>query len=347
MESTISLIDRLENKHCLDKDEYKALILSNDAGVNEYLRQRADAVRRRLYGDKVFIRGLIETGNICRNDCYYCGIRASNGKCERFRLTRGDILPCCEAGYALGFRTFVMQSGEGSLTVDEICDTVRSIKEAYPDCAVTLSLGEYDARDYERMYSAGADRYLLRHETADKEHYKKLHPPAMSFEGRMECLRKLKTIGFHVGCGFMVGSPYQSVDSLTLDLKFIESFSPDMCGIGPFIPHKDTPFAHFPAGSVELTCKLLSIIRLIKPNILLPATTALGSLSPDGREQGLRSGANVVMPNLSPAATRKKYSLYNGKLSDGAEAAEGLENLKKRIAAAGYRIVTDRGDPAK
>lgn len=238
----------------------------------------------------------------------------------------------------------MLQGGEGALSIERILGLVRAIKSEFPDCAVTLSLGEYEKEDYRRMYAAGADRYLLRHETADEEHYKLLHPAEMSFSRRMQCLRDLKSIGFQTGCGFMVGSPYQKARHIAEDLKFIEEFRPDMCGIGPFIPQKDTPFKDMPAGRVDLTVYLLSLIRLIQPNILLPATTALGSIQEGGREKGIMAGANVVMPNLSPLDVRGKYAIYDNKLAEGAESAQSLETLKERIKAIGYRVVCARGD---
>ena len=324
------------------------LISQRDEESAELLRQKADAVRREHYGNDIYIRGLVEISNICKNNCLYCGIRAANKNCERYRLTEEEILVCCKEGYELGFRTFVLQGGEDAHFTDELlCNLISKIKAKYPDCAVTLSLGERDKSSYQKLYEAGADRYLLRHETATKKHYQKLHPDNLHFENRMECLKNLKEIGYQTGCGFMVGSPYQTMEDIARDLKFIEEFSPDMCGIGPFIPHKDTPFANHPAGSAELTCFLLSVIRLIKPNILLPATTALGTINADGRENGIKAGANVIMPNLSPQSVRKKYMLYNNKLSDGNESAQNLVNLKSKMLSIGYEIVTDRGDIIK
>lgn len=339
------LIDRLEARHRLSPDEYESLITHRTPEAAERLAERAVRARREIYGNTVFIRGLIEISNICRNDCLYCGIRRSNGRCQRYRLTEEEILECCREGYALGFRTFVLQGGEdGFFQDDRLCRLLEKIKRAHPGCAVTLSLGERSRESYQRLFDAGADRYLLRHETASREHYEKLHPKELSFENRMRCLRDLKDIGYQTGCGFMVGSPFQTAADLAKDLLFIQEFQPQMCGIGPFIPHQDTPFAAEPAGTVELTCFLLSIIRLIRPNILLPATTALGTLDPSGREKGILSGANVVMPNLSPASVRKKYMLYDNKVSDGAESAQCVSSLACRMEAIGYRIVTDRGD---
>ncbi len=342
------LIEKLENEHFLDVAEYEYLINARNDETAFLLAQKARKARESVYGKDVYIRGLIEISNICRNDCLYCGIRRSNKSCDRYRLTEKDILDCCEEGYELGFRTFVMQGGEDVFFSDEfMCGVIRKIKEKYPDCAVTLSLGERSYESYKRLYDAGADRYLLRHETADKEHYKKLHPEEMSFEKRMECLENLKKIGYQTGCGFMVGSPFQTNGNIAKDLKFIEQFKPQMCGIGPFIPHKATPFKDYRPGSAELTCYLLSIIRLIHPQILLPSTTALGTLLSDGHERGILAGANVIMPNLSPASVRKKYELYDNKKSMGDEAAQSVKTLADKVKSVGYRIVTHRGDIKK
>ncbi len=341
----LSLIDKLTNTHSLSLEEYEYLIDNRCDDARELLASRAEKVRKDIYGNAVFIRGLIEVSNICKNDCLYCGIRHSNKDCERYRLTEEQILECCDEGYEIGFRTFVMQGGEDPVFTDDfVCGIVKKIKERYPDCAVTLSLGERSRESYQRLYDAGADRYLLRHETADSEHYSKLHPSDLNLENRMECLKNLKEIGFQTGCGFMVGSPYQTTAHLAKDLKFIDEFKPQMCGIGPFIPHKATVFKDKPAGTVELTCYLLSIIRLIHPPVLLPATTALGTIDPYGREKGIRSGANVVMPNLSPQSVRKKYELYNNKIHSDAESAQHKEDLARRMAAIGYEVVTARGD---
>lgn len=345
MNKLLSLIEKLEKTHSLSAEEYVYLIENRTEESAQILAEKADKVRRGIYGNTVFIRGLIEISNFCKNDCLYCGIRRSNKSCDRYRLVKEDILECCKEGYVLGFRTFVLQGGEDAYFNDEkLCDIVKSIKQIHPDCAVTLSLGERSAESYRRLYEAGADRYLLRHETADSEHYAMLHPKEMSFRTRMDCLKKLKEIGFQTGCGFMVGSPFQTTAMIAKDLEFIEKFKPDMCGIGPFVPHKDTPFKDEIGGTAELTCYLLSIIRLIHPPVLLPSTTALGTIDENGREKGILAGANVVMPNLSPGSVRKKYELYNNKLSDGDESAQSKENLAKRIEKIGYRIVTDRGD---
>lgn len=339
------LIEKLSETHSLSLEEYEYLLDNRTEQAAQLLAEKARAAREIHYGKSVYIRGLIEVSNICKNNCLYCGIRAENSKCDRYRLSAEDILLCVDEGYSLGFRTFVIQGGEdGAFTDDFVCGIVGKIKRKYPDCAVTLSLGERSYASYKRMFDSGADRYLLRHETADKEHYEKLHPPQMSFDNRMECLNALKAIGYQTGCGFMVGSPFQTNALLAKDLKFVEEFAPAMCGIGPFIPHAATPFAEYPAGSAEVTCYLLSIIRLIHPKILLPATTALGTILPNGRELGIKSGANVVMPNLSPVSVRKKYELYDNKICTGDEAAQCIKCLSARIASTGYEIVTDRGD---
>ena len=340
-----ALIEKLARERHLELSEYQYLIEHRTPEAAAVLAELAVEVRKKIYGNKVFIRGLIEVSNICKNDCLYCGIRKSNRNCQRYRLGAEEILSCCREGYALGFRTFVLQGGEdGAFSDNFLCSLLRKIKTEHPDCAVTLSLGERSRESYARLREAGADRYLLRHETADAIHYGKLHPKEMSFENRMRCLRDLKELGYQVGCGFMVGSPGQSAAELAKDLQFVEQFQPDMCGIGPFIPQADTPFGKEAAGTLELTCSLLSILRLIRPNLLLPSTTALGTIHPTGREQGILAGANVVMPNLSPASVRKKYALYDNKATDGSESAQCKAALSERMAAVGYEVVTDRGD---
>lgn len=345
MTKLIELIEKLNNTHSLTLEEYEYLIENKNEKSAELLRNYAIEARKKYYKNHVFVRGLIEVSNICKNDCYYCGIRKNNKNCERYRLSKEEILSCCSEGYSLGFRTFVLQGGEDGIFTDEwLIDLISSIKRNHPDCAVTLSLGERSKESYQKLFNSGADRYLLRHETADSIHYSKLHPSNLTLENRIECLKNLKEIGFQVGCGFMVGSPYQTTKNIAQDLKFIENFQPDMCGVGPFIPHKDTIFKDEKSGDAELCCYLLSIIRLIKPNILLPATTALGTVENDGREKGILSGANVIMPNLSPLSVRKKYALYDGKISTGEESAQSLEKLKKSMNAIGYEVVVSRGD---
>ena len=341
------LIDRLENEHDLTDEELKAVLLCDAPGFDEYISEKARKVREAYYGKDVYLRGLIEISNICRNNCYYCGIRSGNTNCERYRLSKEQILSCCDIGYELGFRTFVMQGGEDPFYTDElIVSIISEIKKKYPDCAVTLSLGEFEKESYQKFFDAGADRYLLRHETADKAHYEMLHPAELSFEHRMKCLRDLRDIGYQVGTGMMVGSPYQTVEHLVKDLRFLKEFRPHMVGMGPFIPHHDTQFADCPAGTVEMTVRLLAIIRLLLPDVLLPATTALGTIDPVGREKGLLAGANVIMPNLSPADVRTKYLLYDNKKVTGDEAAEAVREMEKRIASVGYEAVVARGDHA-
>ncbi len=340
-----ALIDRLEREHTLSDRELEALILLDDRETEQYLAQRAQAVRQAAYGRDVFIRGLIEFTNYCKNDCLYCGIRRGNSCARRYRLTREEILECCREGYALGFRTFVLQGGEDPFfTTERIADLVRAIKQAHPDCAVTLSVGEKDRETYQAWFDAGADRYLLRHETANDDLYRHLHPAELSLQNRMRCLDDLKAIGYQVGCGFMVGSPGQTTAMLVEDLRYLQRLQPHMVGIGPFIPHKDTPFKDCPAGTAAMTLRLLAIIRLMLPQVLLPATTALGTIQGDGRRQGMQYGANVVMPNLSPLSVRKKYALYDNKIATGEEAAESVALLSRSMEAVGYRVVTARGD---
>ncbi|MCH5164516.1 MAG: [FeFe] hydrogenase H-cluster radical SAM maturase HydE [Clostridiales bacterium] len=345
MNKILLLIDKLEETGELSLEEYEFIIQNRTAEIAEILAKKAVELRQKYYGDDVFTRGLIEISNFCKNDCLYCGIRRSNKAADRYRLTEADILECCDEGYELGFRTFVLQGGEdGYFTDDVLCSIISKIKVKYPDCAVTISMGERSYESYKRLYDAGADRYLLRHETADKEHYQKLHPSEMSFDNRIKCLYNLREIGYQVGCGFMVGSPYQTAKTLAKDLKFIETFKPDMCGIGPFVPHHDTPFRDEKAGTVELTCFLLSLIRIIHPRVLLPSTTALGTIDPRGREKGVLSGANVVMPNLSPVSVRKKYELYDNKICTGEESAQCKNCLSMRMNSVGCKIVVSRGD---
>lgn len=330
----------------LSREEFRELIdCASDPETAAALAERAVEIRKTYYGDKVYTRGLIEFTNYCRNNCYYCGIRRDNRNAVRYRLTEEEILGCCENGYELGFRTFVLQGGEDPYYTDERMEQIiRVIKDRYPDCAVTLSIGERERDSYRRFREAGADRYLLRHETADEAHYRVLHPQELSLAHRKDCLRELKALGYQVGAGFMVGSPGQTADCLTEDLLFLQELKPQMVGIGPFIPHHDTIFAQEAAGSVELTLYLLSVIRILLPKVLLPATTALGTLDPLGREKGLRAGANVVMPNLSPVKNRKQYELYDNKICTGEEAAECRGCLARRVESAGYRLVSDRGD---
>ena len=338
-------IDKLRQERTLTPEEFRQLLTGCDAEILRYINKQAQEVALLHFGNKIYIRGLIEISNCCRNNCYYCGIRKGNPNIERYRLSRKSILDCCKQGYELGFRTFVLQGGEDpALTDDQIEMTVARIRQEYPDCAITLSLGEKSREAYERFFRAGANRYLLRHETYNEPHYRQLHPAEMSGKQRLQCLADLKEIGYQTGTGIMVGSPGQTVEHIIEDLLFIEKLRPEMIGIGPFLPHHDTPFAEHPSGTVEQTILLLSIFRLMHPSALIPATTALATLIPDGRERGILAGANVVMPNLSPREERRKYELYNDKASLGAESAEGLAALQKQLNAIGYEISTERGD---
>ena len=348
MSTLKSLIDKLAQEHNLADDELLELITSTDAETNQLLAAHADKIRQQYYGKKVYIRGLIEFTNYCKNNCYYCGIRAGNKAAQRYRLSKEQILDCCAEGYRLGFRTFVLQGGEDPYFTDErICAIVAAILKQHPDCAITLSIGEKERDSYQAYYDAGANRYLLRHETAAPEHYAQLHPASMSLANRKRCLFDLKTIGYQVGSGFMVGSPYQTPANLLADLRFLQELEPDMIGIGPYITHEQTPFADKKSGTVEQTLRMLSILRLLFPYALLPATTALGTIHPNGRELGLKAGGNVVMPNLSPVNVRKLYELYENKICTGEEAAQCRSCLEARVRMAGYEIATDRGDVAK
>ena len=339
-------IDELASEHSLPTAAYEQLIAGRTPALEAYAASRAVEARKRVYSNAVFIRGLIEISNHCKNDCHYCGIRASNAGCERYRLSPDQIVECADRGYGLGFRTFVLQGGEdGWFTDERLSSIIGRIKSAHPDCAVTLSLGERGKESFAKLRRAGAERYLLRHETATRAHYELLHPDAMSFDDRLRCIDDLRALGYAVGIGFMVGSPYQTSAHLAADLKLVERFAPEMCGIGPFVPHHATRFADWNGGTIELTCFLLSLLRLIQPNLLMPATTALGTIAPDGRERGILAGANVVMPNLSPAEVRGKYELYDNKSHTDAEAAENVADLRKRMGSIGYEIVVDRGDP--
>ncbi|MBR3313568.1 MAG: [Atopobiaceae bacterium] len=339
------LAQKLAREHTLSDDEYLALLQNRTPELADRMAELARAAREPIYGTAVYTRGLIEISNICKNDCLYCGIRRSNGNVERYRLEPDVIVACARQGYELGFRTIVLQGGEDGFYTDEVlADTVERIVATCPDTAVTLSMGERSRTSYQRLFDAGATRYLLRHETATRAHYERLHPAQMSWDNRMRCLHDLRDIGYQVGAGFMVGAPYQTMEHLVTEMRFVEQFKPDMCGIGPFIPHRDTPFAHEPAGTLELTLFLLSMIRLIHPHVLLPATTALGTIDPRGREKGMLAGANVVMPNLSPVAVRKNYQLYDNKICMGEESAICRGCLARRMESVGHHLVVDRGD---
>lgn len=340
-----NFIHKLEQNQTLSRGDWITLIANFTSEDAQYLYERARVIQNQHYGNQVFIRGLIEFTNYCKNDCYYCGIRRSNRNARRYRLTRDSILNCCRKGYKLGFRTFVLQGGEdGYFTDTVLVEIVSAIRQEFPDCAITLSVGERSRESYEALYSAGANRYLLRHETYDHAHYARLHPSELSAAHRQQCLWDLKDIGYQVGTGFMVGPPLQTAETLADDMLFLKELNPQMVGIGPFIPHHDTPFADQTPGTLDLTLFLLGAIRLMLPKVLLPATTALGTIAENGRERGVLAGANVVMPNLSPAKVRENYLLYDNKICTGDEAAESVEHLRQSMQAIGYDIVVSRGD---
>lgn len=339
------LIDLLEKEHKLSRSQWIELLSDFDDEDKKYAAERARAISVKRFGKNIYIRGIVEFSNICKNDCLYCGIRKSNHNVQRYRLTEDDIMECCDKGHEYGFRTFVLQSGEDNFfTAEKMSEIISRIKSRHPDCAVTVSIGEKSYDEYKMMFDAGADRYLLRHETANKTHYEKLHPSEMSFENRIKCLEDLRNIGYQVGCGMMIGSPFQTKECLADDMIFMGKFKPHMIGIGPFIPHKDTPFRNEKKGSYEMTLFLLSLCRIMLPNVLLPATTALGTIDPKGREMGVLSGANVVMPNLSPLNVRKKYLLYDNKICTGDESAQCIQCMGARMRSIGYDIKIDRGD---
>lgn len=340
-----ALIRTLDREHRLSGEDWERLF-------TEYTPEDADlaielARQRTLerFGRKIWFRGIVEFSNICKCDCHYCGIRCSNHQVSRYRLSPEDILECCAEGYGAGFRTFVLQGGEdGWFTDERMCAIVREIKEKWPDCAVTLSLGERSRESYQAMFDAGADRYLLRHETADEDHYALLHPAKQTLQNRLRCLHDLKDIGYQTGCGIMVGSPGQTPATLAKDMVFMQEFRPQMVGVGPFLPHRDTPFREEKPGSVELTLFVLALCRLMLPGVLLPATTALGTAEADGRVRGVLAGCNVIMPNLSPASVRKKYMLYDNKAGSDLTAEEGIALLRQQMEAIGYEVVIGRGD---
>lgn len=340
------IVRKYLNNPDFTKEEFLELLAcADDEESRTALAEEAVRIRKKYYGDVVYTRGLIEFTNYCKNNCNYCGIRRGNLHAKRYRLTKEEILSCCENGYALGYRTFVLQGGEdGWFTDDRMCEIIREIKERYPDCAVTLSIGEKSYESYKRFKEAGTDRYLLRHETANEEHYQKLHPAQMSLANRKQCLYHLKELGYQVGAGFMVGSPGQTMECLAEDLVFLKELQPEMVGIGPFVPHHDTEYAKEPAGSVALTIYLLSVIRILLPKVLLPATTALGTMDLQGREKGILAGANVIMPNLSPLKNRKAYELYDNKICTGEESAECRGCLERKMASIGCTLSGERGD---
>lgn len=340
-----NLIDKLEKEHILTVDEFTFIIDNVSDDDREYIRSKAQEIAKSKFGNKVYTRGIVEFSNICKNDCYYCGIRKSNKNFERYRLTKEQILDCCESGYAYDYRTFVLQSGEDPYYTDEVmCDIVSTIREKYTDCAITLSIGERSRESYQKLFDAGANRYLLRHETANKELYEKLHPSYQKFEVRMQCLRDLKDIGYQVGTGMMIGAPFQTHRNLAEDLVFLGEFKPHMVGTGPFIPHKDTDFRNEKAGTLEMVLLCLSLVRIMLPNVLLPATTALGSINPIGREKGVLAGANVIMPNLSPTEVRKNYLLYDNKICVNDASSQCKNCINARMVKIGYEVEVSRGD---
>ena len=349
IEKLIFLVEKLstsslQNENFITKNDFLLLLQNKDLIFN-YTKEKANKIRQENFSNKIYVRALIEISNYCKNACFYCGINCKNQNIQRYRLSEQQIWECCKTAYNLGFRTFVLQGGEDAFFSDEkICKIIKSIKEKFPDCAITLSLGEKSKESYELLKNSGADRYLLREETANPVHYQKLHPKNMKLENRIECLRTLKNLGFQTGAGFMVGSPFQTLEDIATDLFFIQELKPQMVGIGPFIPHSQTEFANFPQGDLDLTLFILSLLRIMNPKVLLPATTALSTINPEGRILGILCGANVVMPNVSPMEQRKNYALYNNKASVNEESAEGLNLLQKQLDKINCKIDFSRGD---
>lgn len=344
-EDALTLLSSFEYDNNLNKKKLNKKEKEEIKELKKYLKDKAREKADKIFGKYIFMRGLIEFTNYCKNDCIYCGIRKSNKNAERYRLNKKEILECCKIGYDIGFRTFVLQGGEDNyFNIERMTNIVKAIKKEFPDCALTLSIGEKEEEYYKELKNNGANRFLLRHETSENEHYSKLHPAYMSLENRKECLRYLKNLGFQTGTGMMIGSPFQKLENIAGDLIFMQEIKPEMIGIGPFLPHKDTPFANEKIGELELTLILISVLRLVFPLSLIPATTALGTIKECGRELGILHGANVVMPNLSPMNVRKKYLLYNNKISTGTESAEGVELLRESINKIGYVLTGARGD---
>ncbi len=340
-----NLVDTLRERHELAPNQYLALLTMHDPQDVEYLIGQAREVAQQQFGRGIFLRALIELSNVCRNDCLYCGIRRSNRHVARYTLTCDQVLDCCEQGYQFGFRTFVLQGGEwGEERSQWIADLIREIRQNWPDCAITLSLGEHPRETYALWRDAGADRYLLRHETHNERLYSLLHPRELTIQHRLQCLEWLKELGYQVGAGIMVGAPFQSLKAIVEDIQYLIDFKPHMIGIGPFISQSDTPLGRFPAGSVDLTARLYAIMRLAIPHALIPSTTAMATLASDGRCRGILAGANVVMPNLSPMENRSQYALYDNKAALGAESVQGIKLLEDELASIGYHIDWSRGD---
>ncbi len=337
-------IDRLAQNHILPREELLDLIQNISEADKAYLFEKSLEAKETFYDKSVFMRGLIEISSYCAQNCTYCGIRRDNENAERYRLSVDEILGCCDEGYRLGYRTFVLQGGEDPYYTDErLLELIHAVKGKYDDIAITLSLGERSYDSYKVLKAAGADRYLLRHETASRALYESLHPD-MSFDNRRQCLKDLKTLGFQVGAGFMVGLPGQTADDLVEDLMFLKELEPHMVGIGPFIPHSETPIGHNPGGTVDQTLLMISLVRLILPMTLLPSTTALGTIDEKGREKALKVGANVIMPNLSPTDVRAKYALYENKICTGDEAAHCRACIEGRINSVGFYVDMSKGD---
>ena len=336
--SVVSRVNELRERRTLDNEGLRELLESEDESLREELFRTAREVAVERFGHEIWLRALIEWSNVCRNDCYYCGIRRSNRTLPRYSLTKDEILSCCDLAWKLGVKTFVLQGGENPPAAEQLAETVAEMRASWPEAAISLSLGELSYDTYALLKRNGANRYLLRHETANPAHYARLHPAPMTLQHRLECISNLRELGYQVGMGMMVGSPGQTIDDLLADLRLIESFVPEMIGIGPFIPQRNTPFRDCTPGCAERTLRLYAILRLMLPQAWIPATTALATLRPDGRTAGILAGANVIMPNFTPASRRSAYALYEGKARPDAEAVETLNQLKQELDTIGYHV---------
>ena len=331
-----TIIQKAKETHELSRDEIIALL--KDDSINEELFKAADEVRKKYLGDEVHLRGLIEFTNICKRNCMYCGLRRDNKSLNRYRLSHEEIIDFAKKAVSYGYKTLVLQGGEDDYyTVERLVPIVKDLKAL--GVALTLSIGERPFEEYEALKKAGADRFLLRIETTDKELYEKLDP-GMSHENRIQCLKNLRKLGYEVGSGCLVGLPGQKIESLADDILFFKELDVDMNGIGPFIPNEDTPLKDAEGGQFELALKVMAIVRLLLPDINIPATTAMETLNKQGRVIALQCGANVVMPNVTEGEYRKLYALYPGKICTGDTPAHCRGCISGKIRGIG-RIVSD------
>lgn len=333
------LIEKASTLHRLEREELIALL--EDENCNQNLFEAADSVRKNFVGDEIHLRGLIEFSNICKNNCCYCGLRRDNRKISRYRLENAEILELAAHGAAMGLKTIVLQSGEDAYYgCERLCEIIRGIKRL--NVALTLSIGEKSLEDYQAYHAAGADRFLLRIETTDRTLYER-HDPEMSWEARRQCLTDLRRAGLEVGSGCLVGLPGQTVASLADDILFFKEIEADMIGIGPFIPHPDTPLGDASGGRLETALKVMALTRLLLPDINIPATTAMETLAQDGQIRALKAGANVIMPNITLTDYRRYYELYPGKSATGYTPDESLKKVVAKIESIGRKVALGFG----